>query len=448
MSRILRSLLTIICILCISACKKSDPSSPGKIPEPIVRELKGIEIIRGNNQLVYKGERLDTIVLKVKLNALGDGSPLTYYFKTSSNDESFQIYSQLKSGSDMIIKGFWWPSGTVENSTIKLYFSASCSYNEIASGTCKAMDSVVLSAKLHQVWKSVYYGSQGGYNVLQDIQFIDEYNGIAVGEGSGVIRTADGGKTWLRGGPVRNDDSAYLISFTGRDTALVSIVNNYASFTYDGGKTFFQSDYWTPPFIGDRSSTSYYLKSRNKIYSVGHQGNIAKTVDGGRTWDKSASFNILNNLNDLTHVGNDTLFTCGSVGFIARTSDAGKTWKQQPVQLNNNLNAIYFLNSSLGFVGGQNGVLLRTTDGGEHWEKISSGVGFSIISIRFFEKGHGFLVSSGGEISESRDSGISWIQIMKSNYGAGDLRRAIIKDETTIFGLQQSSILTYDLLKP
>ncbi|QNK64091.1 hypothetical protein H7F33_06265 [Pedobacter sp. PAMC26386] len=413
-----------------------------------MREVKGIEIIRGNNQVAYKGERLDTIVLKIKLNASDDGSPLAYYLKPSDNNNSFQMHSQVKSGGDMIIKGFWRPSSNVEEPNIKLYFSATCNYNQMASGTCKVIDSVVLSAKFRQPWKSVYFGSQGGYNVLQDLQFIDEYKGIVVGEGSGVIRTSDGGKTWLRGEPVRSDNGAYIISFTGRDTALVSIVNNYAFFTYDGGKTFFQANNWTPPIGGHQSSTSYYLQSRNTIYSVGREGNIAKTIDGGQTWNKSGSFNNLNRLNDLTHIGKDTLFTCGSVGFIARTSDAGRTWKQQPVQVNNDLNKIYFINSSTGFIGGQSGVLLRTTDSGEHWEKISSGVGFPIIAIRFFEKGHGFLVSSGGEISESRNNGISWTQIMKSNYGAGDLLRALIKDETTIFGLQQSSILTYDLLKP
>ncbi|MBB5638294.1 photosystem II stability/assembly factor-like uncharacterized protein [Pedobacter cryoconitis] len=448
MSRISRSLLLIICTIYISGCKKNDPPAPDKVPDPIVREVKGIEIISGNNQLAYKGARLDTIILKVKLNASADGSPLAYYIKSSGNYDSFQILSQARSGGDMIIKAFWQSTSNSENPAIKLYLSSECSYSEMQFRTCKKMDSVVISAKSRQPWKSIYSASTGGYNVLQDIQFIDTYKGIVVGEGSGVIRTADGGKTWLRGEPVRNDDNAYIISFTGRDTALVNIVNNYAFFTYDGGKTFFQSKNWTPPTIGHRSSTSYYLQNRNTIYSVGLQGNIAKTMDGGQTWDKSGSFNILNRLNDLTHIGNDTLFTCGSVGFIARTINAGKTWKQQPVQVNNDLNKIYFINSSIGFIGGQNGALLRTTNGGEHWEKISSGADFPIIAIRFFEKGHGYLVSSGGEISESRDNGISWTKIMKSNYGAYDIQRAIIKDENTIFGLQQSSILTYDLSKP
>ncbi|KIO78883.1 hypothetical protein TH53_00775 [Pedobacter lusitanus] len=382
------------------------------------------------------------------MDASYDGSPLAYDEKSNGPYDTFRLYSQVKSGGNMIIKGSWLPYPNVENPTIKLYFSAHCNAKDMTSGTCKAMDSVVLSARVRKPWKSVYYGSQNGYNVLQDLQFIDEYNGIAVGEGSGVIRTADGGKTWLKGEPVRVDNSAYIISFSSRDTALVNIVNNYAYFTYDGGKTFFQANNWTPPFIGHQSSSSYYLQSRNTIYSVGLQGNIAKTVDGGQTWNKSGSFNIQNRLYDLTHIGSDTLFTCGAVGFIARTTDAGRTWKQLPVQINNNLNKIYFINSSTGFVAGQNGMLMRTTDGGEHWEKITSGAGFPIIAIRFFEKGHGFLVSSGGEISESRDNGVSWTQIMRSNYGVYDLRKAVIKDETTIYGLQQSSILTYDLLKP
>jgi photosystem II stability/assembly factor-like uncharacterized protein len=434
-------------IVLFFSCKKGDPNQSDTTTNSKSREIKGIEIIKGNNQLAYKNQVLDTIVFKVKLNTTTDESPLQYYTKMSGNSGSFNVLSQVKSGDDMIIKVFWQPNSTEVNPTIKFYVGAGCTNEQFIKGTCKTIDSVSLSAKFRQPWRSVYYGNQGGYNVLQDFQFIDEMNGLVVGEGSGTIRTNDGGKTWIKGEPVRNDNSAYLISFTGKDTAMVSIVNNYASFTNDRGKTFAQPSSWTPPFVGHKSSSAYYLQSRDVIHSVGLQGGIAKTTNGGKTWDKTASFNILNSLTDLTHVGNDTLFTCGSVGFIARTTDAGKTWKQQPIQLNNNLNKVYFVNNKLGYIGGQYGTLIRTNDAGEHWDKISTGMSFSIIAIRFF-KNHGLIVSSGGEIAESKDSGLSWTLLLKSNYGAGDLRRAIIKDETNVFGLQQSSILTYDITQP
>jgi photosystem II stability/assembly factor-like uncharacterized protein len=439
-----KSLVILLFTICVYGCKKSEPTKT-ETPDPIPREVKGVEILRGNDQIGYKGEQLDTIIIKVKLNSSGDNKPLPYYIRMSSNNDRFFVHSQTRSGDDMIIKALWQPSGTQAIPTVKFYVSADCDYDQLAKGTCAKADSVSLTARFRQPWKSVYLGSQGGYNVLQDVHFINEMNGIAIGEGSGVVRTSDGGKSWGKGEPVRSDNSAYIISFTGRDTALVSIVNNYASFTYDGGKTFFQPDNWTPPFIGHQSSSAFYFQCRNVIYSVGWRGGIAKTVDGGKNWDKSGSFNVLNGLTGLTHIGKDTLFTCGSVGFIARTTDAGRSWRQQPVQLNNQLNTIYFINNKIGFAAGQYGVLIRTTDGGEHWEKIPTGMSFSIIAIRFFKNGHGFLVSSGGEVAESNDAGLNWTLRIKSNYGANDLRKAEIKDEKSIFGVQQSSILTYDL---
>lgn len=429
------------------SCNKVDSVQPDPAPNVTPREVKGIEIVKGNNQLGYKNEVLDTIVLKVKLNATADASPFQYYTKMSGNSGSLMMLNQIKTGDEMIIKFLWQPAATDVNPTMKFYLAANCTNEQFIKGTCKALDSVSLSAKFRQPWKSIYYGSQSGYNVLQDIQFMDEANGLAVGEGSGTVRTSDGGKTWIKGEPVRSDNSAYLISFAGKDTAMVSTVNNYVSFTNDRGKTFAQPTTWTPPFIGHQSSSAFYLQNRDVIYSIGWKGGIAKTIDGGKTWDKTASFNVLNNLTDLTHIGKDTLFTCGSVGFIARTTDAGKTWKQQPIQLNNNLSKIYFVSNTLGYIGGQYGALIRTTDAGAHWDKISTGMRFSIIAIRFF-KSHGLIVSSGGEVAESKDNGLSWTLLLKSNYGAGDLRRAIIKDETNIFGLQQSSILSYDPSQP
>ncbi|NEU08010.1 hypothetical protein GZH53_06765 [Flavihumibacter sp. R14] len=425
----------------ISGCEKKETLTP----DPVPREIKDIEILSGNNQLAHRGAPLDTIVIRVQLNASEDRSPLRYYALKSTDNSSFIVHSQVRYNDHMIIKALWHPSSLEDVPTVKFYVSASCTDDQMARENCNEAKSVSLKAAFLRPWKSVYQSSRGSFTTMYDLYFTDEMNGVAVGEGSGIVRTNDGGKSWIQGDPAVDDSHAYIIAFTGRDTALVSLTNNYPAFTYDGGKTFFRPDKWTPSIIGHQSSSAYYLQSRDIIYTVGWRGNIAKTTDGGQTWDRSGSFNVLNRLNDLIHIGKDTLFTCGTVGFLARTTDAGKTWKQQPLQLNNDLNKIYFVNSSLGFAGGQLGTLIRTTDGGGHWDKISTGIRLSIIAIHFFKNGHGFLVSAGGEIAESHDAGLSWKLILKDNYGAGNLRKVVIKDEKTIFGLQGSSILTYDL---
>lgn len=437
--------LLLLLLLSLSACKKSGIPAKGGKDQTLPANFKNITVIQGNNQTGYVGKTLqDTIVIKVSFDAVPASDSLSFYFKGGGNSESFYIYSKKVLGNDIYIKGTWRPDGSTYTPTATFYTYRNCTTEQLAKGTCASLDSVRLSAHLRKPWANVYRGSQGGYNVLQDLHFMDEKRGIAVGEGSGVIRTADGGKNWTMGEPVRSDNSAYLLAFTGRDTALVNIVNNYVYFTYDGGKTFFQPA-WTPPLIGHLSSSAYYLQSRNTIFSVGRHGGIAKTTDGGLHWDLSGSLNVLNNLYDIACIGKDTLYACGDIGLLVKSTDAGKTWKQQPLQINNNLSRLYFLNGRFGFAAGQYGLLIRTTDGGEHWATIQLGLSFPVIAIRFFGEKHGFLVSAGGEVAESKDGGLTWSVKNISNYGAGDLRRAVIKDETTVFGLQQSSILTYDL---
>jgi photosystem II stability/assembly factor-like uncharacterized protein len=435
----IKKLSVLLPLLCLLGCKKNDPGK-SSVDVP----AKSIEVISGNNQFGYAGKTLaDTIVIKVIPGSTADSSKFSYYFRYTNLQDEFSVVSVTHSNGVIYIKALWQPSSNATSASLTFYTYTNCTNTQINAGNCKTIDSVKLSATIRKPWVSVYYGNQGGYDVLYDLHFTNTSNGIAIGEGSGVVRTSDGGKTWAMGPPVRSDNDASLISFAGPDTGLVEITNNYAYFTYDGGQTFTQQP-WSPPFVGDRSSSAYYMASRNIIYSVGWHGSIAKTTDGGVTWVNN-SFSFLNELYAITAIGTDTLYACGDVGKIVKTTDAGKTWKEQPIQLNDFLSCMYFITNNYGFAAGQYGALVRTTDGGATWNIIKTGLSFNIIAIRFFTNLHGFIVSNGGEIAETTDGGLTWAMRNTDNYGANDLNKAVIKDETTIFGVQESSIYTYDL---
>lgn len=432
------------CLICLLGCKKGESPQNSKPDTQQPGLSKSIEVVKGNNQAGYSGKMLDTIIVQVNFEANAQPPSLSYFFNNKNDRDIMYVVEQKELSGALIIKILWQPSGAFLNPTMTFYTHQKCSTTQISQGGCNTLDSVKLSATIRQPWKSVFEGEGGGSNILHDLTFTDDLRGIAVGEWSGIVTTTDGGNTWLAGPSAGLDNDAYLISFTGRDTALVNISNNYTYFTYDGGKTFLQPR-WSPPFIGDRSSSAYLLKSRKIIYSVGWNANIAKTTDGGEHWTIFNGLNSLNTLNDIIAVGKDTLYTCGQAGLIVKSTDAGATWKQQPVKLKNDLHKIYFLTNIYGFAAGQDGALIRTTDGGEHWQSVFTGLRFTIIAVRFFSPLHGFVVSYNGEVAESTDGGLNWILKNKGSYGVNTLLKAVIKDEHTVYGLEHSSIYSYDL---
>ncbi|OCX52274.1 hypothetical protein BEL04_12415 [Mucilaginibacter sp. PPCGB 2223] len=434
----------ILSLLCLSlaGCKKSDPANQTPNSGAVTAS---IQVVSGNNQLGYAGKRLpDTIVLKVTPGNPADTAKLGFT-TTGAAYGQFTVIGRTSSNGTIYIKALWMLATNATAPSITFYTNTGCNIAQGSSVNCKAIDSVKLSATVRKPWASIYTGAQGGYNVLYDLSMTDLNHAIALGEGSGVIRTADGGKTWIQGAPIRSDNDMEQLAFSGPDTGLVILVNNYAWFTYDGGATYKQEN-WTPPFVGDRSSAVYKMLSRKVIYTAGWRGQIAKTTDGGVTWAQEG-FTFLNNFRDMAVKGKDTLYACGDVGKIVKTTNAGKTWLEQPLQLNNYLNTLFFVTNNFGFAGGEAGVLIRTTDG-INWSVVKTGLRFPIIAIRFFNAQHGYIVSNSGEVAESKDGGLTWTTRCADNYGVYSLNKAVIKDQTTIFGLQQAAIFTFDLTQP
>lgn len=405
-----------------------------------VQAPKEITVIQGNHQGGTTNRELaDTIIIKIKPN---DTSDVTKYTFSSSGNEAVGFLglflTEVVNG-ELYIKTVWRTGNQSTKQDIKFYLLSGCS-NPFNTTDCKRLDSVQLSATILKPWTSVH--TTGGK--LEDIYFTSDNEALAVGSYSstGILRTSDGGKTWTRSPAFRDD--LYQLRFLNSTTGLVTVTNNYAYFTYDGGKTFaFES--WTPPTVGHLSSYDLYMVSRNVIYSVGNLATIMKTTDGGRSWQKYGGFTFINGFRAITCLDENTCYACGDVAKVVKTTNGGQSWQEQPVLLNNHLNVIHFLDKDFGFAAGQLGALIRTTNGGSNWNPVKTGLKFSIISIRFFDRQHGVIVSTAGEIAQTTDGGQTWNRVSVDNNGVFELKKAFIKDSKTVFAIQGSSIYKYDL---
>jgi len=132
--------------------------------------------------------------------------------------------------------------------------------------------------------------STGTDSHLFDIDFIDEYNGIAVGfSGStgAIIQTKDGGETWsqflfdysyLYGCSFISEENIIAVGYDiGYSTGLII-------YTTNGGET------WNKFSIGPyKKWFSVCTSELSYITVVGSGGSILRTTDGGTNWVEQTS---------------------------------------------------------------------------------------------------------------------------------------------------------------
>jgi photosystem II stability/assembly factor-like uncharacterized protein len=424
-------LLACVCSFSLTQCKKTHTNPPA--PVTLVKPPKSMQVIEGNN--LVGGTDLvlpDTIVVRIIPNDPSDAEK--YFFSSTANDSVgvLEVMDPEIDSGGVNVTMFWENGHRFPRQETKFYLLSNCT-----TKGCQVLDSVTIDAVIKQPWTTAFPGS----GTLTDIRFISDQTALAVGNyNTGIVRTNDGGATWTTTPAFRSD--LYQLRFLDSLNGFVTVSNNYAYSTTDGGKTFSQGA-WTPPIPGDAASRDFAWVSLNTIYSVGIRGAIVKSVDGGQSWQQYPGFSFINTLNAITCIDSNNCFSCGDNAKVVKTSNGGQSWQDLTITLNNDLYAICFLDKEIGFAGGQNGVLIRTGDGGSTWSLIKTGLHLNISGIRFFGMDRGVIVSQYGEIATTTDGGLTWQKQCPGGYGVFSLQKVAIKDPKTVFAVQNGSIFQY-----
>ncbi len=183
---------------------------------------------------------------------------------------------------------------------------------------------------------------------LNDLFFVNQSVGYAVGDNGVILKTTDGGANWS----VKSSGvSASLLTVFMVDVEVGYITGHPDLIlkTVDGG------DNWTSTFLINPSGI-FFTSS-----AVGYSGfsdpaevSIYKTTDGGVNWTYQ--------LVAFGGVFNSITFTSADVGYISsssgiyRTADAGLTWLQEISQA---AGAMYFLNSGKGYCISRDSLFIR-----------------------------------------------------------------------------------------
>ena len=260
---------------------------------------------------------------------------------------------------------------------------------------------------------------------FKDIIFTDHQNGWILGGGS-IFRTSDGGISWQ----IQYLDplgAAYYsfskISFTDSLNGLVAGSRSAGSAstipivfkTINGGDFWEDQDFWLP----FSSFSGSCMISPDTSYVVGFLGRIAKTTNGGATWDFYCETTTFLPFKDVHFIDSLQGWVIGyspppsCYASCARTIDGGKNWEFLFDNVQWIIKGVCFSDENNGWIAGEGslpdrGIIRHTTDGGYTWTVQYSDIGQRYTDVHFTDSLYGWAVGESGRVVHSNDGGENW----------------------------------------
>ncbi len=254
----------------------------------------------------------------------------------------------------------------------------------------------------------------GGGAPLYNIYFVNENVGYITGGRGTILKTEDGGKTWTRkmarsdnpnpgrggrGGGIRaNLMGIQMISET---TGFIAGSENTILKTTDGGETWVGSSERARVGETRNNLEGIWFVSPTTGWIIGSFGTLLHTTDGGETWEKRNLSRFDDNLFGIHFLDENTGWICGQGGLILHTADGGATWNQQKTESYDDLHDIIFVDTMVGWVVGGYNTILHTTDGGKTWNKPTASVSGidSFKGVHATDQNNCWTINDGGVIA-------------------------------------------------
>lgn len=209
-----------------------------------------------------------------------------------------------------------------------------------------------------------------------DIQFIDAQTGYYCGFNNYIIKTTNGGLTWL----------PKVISQSGNVT---------------------QIEFPNP-------SRGYALSKATDF--GGFENRLSRSTDSGETW-VNTSFRSLETLSEMAFFDQNNGLVCGTAGTVIKTTNGGNTWNIIQLPTTFRLTAISYATANVVLCGAEEGKIFRSVNGGDNWLPININTVQTINKITFISPTVGFLITGNPDISQRSelfktvDGGQNWFLV-------------------------------------
>ncbi|MBU1096407.1 MAG: T9SS type A sorting domain-containing protein [Bacteroidetes bacterium] len=208
---------------------------------------------------------------------------------------------------------------------------------------------------------------------------------------------------------------------------------------------------WLNPYPQGNTLNDVQMISDSVGWSVGENGVILHTTDGGNIWVSQES-NTYRLLHSVFFTDNNNGVAVGDFSTILITQDAGTTWRliDSGVNDDRSFHKVFFFDSDTGFIVGSFGVILKTVNGGNSWEIQLSNTDYHFYDIYFHDNNNGIAISSRWEngfktkILTTSDGGLNWIINKKIISGSATAMTFLNYDNGFISGFDGLFLKTND----
>lgn len=188
---------------------------------------------------------------------------------------------------------------------------------------------------------------------LLDVYFLDELRGFAVGAFNTILRTDNGGVTWLRfADALHNPDEYHLNAITGdgQGKLWVAAEGGLLFRSVDAGQSWTTLD---SPYRGSWFGIANAPGSKTLVV-FGLRGNVYRSVDQGDSW-QSVNSGVERTLAGGQFINQRYLLLVGAVGTLLVSNDGGQTLNPASAGTRLNLSAVASAGNAAVMVG-QGGV--------------------------------------------------------------------------------------------
>ena len=220
---------------------------------------------------------------------------------------------------------------------------------------------IIRSVDFGNTWDVILPGT---INRLNDVDLYGT-NAVVCGDSGTIFYSVNGGQNWTASSYTttnRLNDIKFISSTIGFIAGGLGEVIK----TTDGGITWVQLN----TSFANQNFNAIEAIDENNICVVGDAGTIFMSNDGGDTWFGPNGLMYENNINDVVFFNETTGVATGENGLILRTEDGGYSWQPSeiaPGSESYDFQAVSFYDANIGISVGNEGKELYTVDGGITW---------------------------------------------------------------------------------